>query len=64
MDSIQVLMLCPQRCPLILIRSSIRLTEALQLGMDVTSVYTDAKDPNPVPLQFDHRMFRGASRWG
>lgn len=63
MDSIQVLMLCPQRRPLILI-ISIHLAGALQLGMDVTSVYTDAKDPNPLPLQFDHRMFRGASRWG
>lgn len=25
---------------------------ALQLGMEVASVYTDAKDPNPPPLQY------------
>lgn len=41
---------------------------ALQLGMEVASVYTDAKDPDPLPLHlapfFDPKMFRDASRWG
>lgn len=42
-------------------------TAALQLVMEVASVYSDAEDPNPLPLQFalflDSRMFRGASKW-
>lgn len=38
------------------------------LGMEVASVYTDAKNPNPPKLQFvpffDPRMFRGNSGQG